>query len=66
MVYVISFLIFVCFFVLCGIGYIIAKKPLKGSCGGVATLMGDESCQFCGGDPHKCEEVNAELGRKVG
>ena len=31
------------------------KKPLKGSCGGVATLMGDEHCQFCGNDPNKCE-----------
>lgn len=46
---------FVLFFVFMGIGYLVQKKPLKGSCGGVANLMGDEYCQFCGNDPNKCE-----------
>ncbi|MFA9486889.1 (Na+)-NQR maturation NqrM [Moraxella haemolytica] len=49
--------IFVLFFLFMGIGYIIKKQPLKGSCGGVATLMGDEFCQFCGNDPNKCESL---------
>ena len=47
--------VFVLFFVFMGIGYLVQKKPLKGSCGGVANLMGDEYCQFCGNDPNKCE-----------
>lgn len=46
------------FFLLMAIGYIFKKQPLKGSCGGVAALMGDEQCQFCGGNPNKCDELN--------
>ncbi|MDO4441469.1 MAG: (Na+)-NQR maturation NqrM [Moraxella sp.] len=49
--------VFVLFFLFMGVGYLVKKKPLKGSCGGVATLMGDEFCQFCGNDPNKCESL---------
>lgn len=51
----ITFTVFVLFFVFMGIGYMFKKQPLKGSCGGVAKLMGDERCSFCGDDPNKCE-----------
>ncbi len=47
-------------FLLMGIGYMFKKQPLKGSCGGVANLMGDERCSFCGDDPNKCDSVVAE------
>ncbi|OOS07379.1 hypothetical protein SAMN02745664_102184 [Moraxella cuniculi DSM 21768] len=50
--------VFVLFFLFMGIGYLVKKQPLKGSCGGVANLMGDEYCQFCGNDPNKCENNN--------
>lgn len=53
--FIVTFGVFVLFFLFMGIGYIVKKKPLKGSCGGVANLMGDEYCQFCGNDPNKCE-----------
>lgn len=56
----ITFTVFVLFFIFMSIGYMVKKEPLKGSCGGVATLMGDEQCQFCGNDPNKCSEINAE------
>lgn len=56
-IFAITFGVFVLFFLFMGIGYLIQKKPLKGSCGGVATLMGDEYCQFCGNDPNKCETL---------
>lgn len=49
--------VFVLFFLFMGVGYLVQRKPLKGSCGGVATLMGDEYCQFCGNDPNKCETL---------
>ena len=39
------------------LGLVIKNKPLKGSCGGVATLMGNENCEICGGDPNKCAET---------
>ncbi|WP_201587272.1 (Na+)-NQR maturation NqrM [Psychrobacter jeotgali] len=56
----ITFTVFVLFFLLMGIGYMFKKQPLKGSCGGVAKLMGDEYCSFCGDDPNKCESQGSE------
>ncbi len=56
-IFAITLGVFVLFFLMMGIGYIVKKQPLKGSCGGVATLMGDEYCQFCGNDPNKCESL---------
>lgn len=53
--FVVTFGVFMLFFLFMGIGYLVKKQPLKGSCGGVANLMGDEYCQFCGNDPNKCE-----------
>lgn len=59
-IFAVTFGVFVLFFLFMGVGYIVKKKPLKGSCGGVATLMGDEYCQFCGNDPNKCETLTEE------
>lgn len=56
-IFFVTFGVFVLFFLFMGIGYIVKKQPLKGSCGGVATLMGDEFCQFCGNDPNKCDSL---------
>ncbi len=39
-----SFFLIIIF--LMAIGFIIAKKTLKGSCGGLGTIMG-EDCMFC-------------------
>lgn len=57
--------VFVLFFLFMGVGYLIQKKPLKGSCGGVATLMGDEYCQFCGNDPNKCDSLTEADKQKM-
>lgn len=56
----ITFGVFVLFFLFMGIGYMIKKEPLRGSCGRVANLMGDETCQFCGDDPNKCDKRSDE------
>lgn len=44
------------------IGVLMGRKPIKGSCGGVGTALGqkDYVCDLCGNDPNKCEE---ETGR---
>ncbi|MEH6617299.1 MAG: (Na+)-NQR maturation NqrM [Porticoccus sp.] len=44
------------------IGVIMGRKPLKGSCGGVGAALGekDYTCDLCGGDPNKCEEISQE------
>ena len=56
---VFAFCFFIVFFFAMSIGVIVKGKPLKGSCGGVATLMGNESCEICGGDPKKCEPTQS-------
>ena len=71
----ITFAVFVLFFLMMGIGYMVKKEPLRGSCGRVANLMGDETCQFCGDDPNKCDKIKedtqlnakkaAELGKSA-
>ena len=38
------------------IGVIFDNKPIPGSCGGIGA---DEACTICGGDPQKCETLEA-------
>jgi hypothetical protein len=60
-----SFLVFVLFFIGMSIGYVVKGRPLKGSCGGVAALMGSDNCEICGGDPARCRETQqARTGRE--
>ena len=44
------------------IGVIMGRKPIAGSCGGIANLGIEKECSICGGDRNKCEEVNADDG----
>lgn len=53
---IIAFIAFVFFFIAMAIGVLVANKPLKGSCGGIAAMMGNKECELCGGSPQKCEE----------
>ncbi|MDO4896745.1 MAG: (Na+)-NQR maturation NqrM [Moraxella sp.] len=59
-IFLVTLGVFVLFFLFMGVGYLVKKKPLKGSCGGVANLMGDEYCQFCGNDPNKCDSLTED------
>lgn len=43
------------------IGVILADKPIKGSCGGIAALGMGGDCDICGGDRNKCEEENKRV-----
>lgn len=40
------------------IGVIMGRKPIAGSCGGIANLGIEKECSICGGTREKCEEVN--------
>lgn len=52
------------------IGVLMGRPPITGSCGGVGKALGvsDYSCEICGDDPNKCEQLSAEpaLGYEVG
>ncbi len=40
------------------IGVIMGRKPIAGSCGGIANLGIEKECSICGGSREKCEEVS--------
>jgi len=42
------------------IGVIMGRKPIAGSCGGIANLGIEKECSICGGSREKCEEVNEQ------
>lgn len=43
------------------IGVLLGKKPITGSCGGVAAALGEDdyTCEICGDDPNKCYEISS-------
>ncbi len=45
------------------IGVIMGRKPIAGSCGGIANLGIEKECSICGGSREKCEEVNKETSQ---
>lgn len=44
---------------LMAVGVIMGRKPIAGSCGGIANLGIEKECSICGGSREKCEEVNS-------
>lgn len=40
-------------------GVLAGRKPIAGSCGGIANLGIEKECSICGGVREKCDEVNA-------
>ena len=44
------------------VGVLMGKKPIAGSCGGVAAALGekDYTCEICGDDPNKCDEISSQ------
>ncbi|MEM8499064.1 MAG: (Na+)-NQR maturation NqrM [Pseudomonadota bacterium] len=47
------------------IGVIMGRKPISGSCGGIAALGLDTECEICGGDPSKCDVEIAKTNSTV-
>lgn len=46
------------------VGVIMGRKPIAGSCGGIANLgIEKDDCPICGGNQDKCDEANREAGR---
>lgn len=47
------------------VGVMFGRKPIAGSCGGMAAIGMESECDVCGGDKTKCEkEVKAAKQQK--
>ncbi|MDO9616130.1 MAG: (Na+)-NQR maturation NqrM [Pseudomonas sp.] len=42
------------------VGVMMGRKPIAGSCGGIANLGIEKECSICGGSREKCEEINSD------
>ncbi len=56
---VMVFVVLLAIVALMSVGVMFGRKPIQGSCGGVGAALGqtDYECEFCGGDPDKCDTV---------
>ena len=44
------------FVILMAVGVLMGRKPISGSCGGMAAIGMEGACDVCGGDKNKCEK----------
>ncbi len=63
-----AFVVIGILFAAMAVGVIFSNKPIKGSCGGLATLGMKDGCEICGGDRNACEENTGkrQTRRKLG
>lgn len=47
------------FVVAMAVGVLMGRKPVSGSCGGMAAIGMEKACDVCGGDKQKCEKENS-------
>ena len=47
--------IFLTVILIMSVGVLFGKSPIKGSCGGIAALMGDKDCEICE-NKHECDD----------
>lgn len=52
---ILSFVILLFIIVAMSVGVIMGRKPISGSCGGLANVGIEGKCSICGDDPQKCE-----------
>lgn len=59
MTWLIAFIVMLLVVAGMAIGVMAGRKPIAGSCGGIATLGIEKECSICGNDFSKCENQNA-------
>lgn len=60
MTFLVVFLVMVLVVGMMAVGVIMGRKPIAGSCGGIANLGIEKECSICGGSREKCEEINSD------
>ena len=53
---VLIFLVLMAVIAVMSVGVLFGKKPITGSCGGLANLEPGRECELCGGNPSECVE----------
>lgn len=62
--FLIVFAAMIIFVLAMAIGVLLGRKPISGSCGGMAALGMDVACDICGGDKSICE-TEVEKAKKA-
>lgn len=62
MLFIVVFAVMVLVVVGMSAGVLAGRKPIAGSCGGIANLGIEKQCSICGGVREKCDEVNETQG----
>lgn len=57
---ILSFIVLMGIVLIMSVGVLMGRKPIKGSCGGMSALGMGTSCDLCGGDPQKCDDVTEQ------
>lgn len=61
MTWLLAFIIMLLVVLGMSVGVLMGRKPLAGSCGGIANLgIERDECPVCGGDQDKCDEANSD------
>ncbi len=60
MIWLVTFVLMLLAVLGLALGVIFGRKPLAGSCGGIANLGLEKQCSLCGGDRQKCDELQQE------
>ena len=47
------------------VGVLMGRKPISGSCGGMAAIGMESACDVCGGDKKKCEKESKKAAAKA-
>ncbi|MCJ8167712.1 (Na+)-NQR maturation NqrM [Atopomonas sediminilitoris] len=65
MIWLATFAVFLLVVAGMAVGVMMGRKPIAGSCGGIANLGIEKECSICGGDMTKCEESNQDVSAKA-
>ncbi len=53
--FLIVFFVMLVFIAVMAVGVMFGRKPIAGSCGGMAAIGMESECDVCGGDKSKCD-----------
>lgn len=63
--FLVVFLFMLAFILIMAVGVIFGRKPISGSCGGMASIGMESECDVCGGDKTKCDKDDRFDGKST-